>query len=104
MKLQQGDVILKKTNQPLKDGKKMNHLILAEGEATGHNHQIVSGIAQLIVLQGDNKGKMILNVISDYAKLKHQEHKEIDVPKGKWEVKRVREYNHFNEEARQVLD
>lgn len=104
MKLQQGDVILNKTTQSIKAGKKLNHLILAEGEATGHNHQIVSGVAQLIALQGNDEGKMILNVISDYAKLKHQEHKEIDVPKGKWEIGIVREYDHFDEEARQVTD
>lgn len=104
MKYQQGDVILKKTNQSLENGKKLDHLILAEGEITGHNHQIVSGVAQLIVLQGNDRGKMILNVISDYAKLKHQEHKEIDIPKGKWEISQVREYDHFNEEIRQVID
>ena len=74
MKIQQGDVILKKTNQSIKGGKKLNHLILAEGEATGHNHRIVEGIARLIVLQGNDKGKMILEVLSDYAKLRHQEH------------------------------
>lgn len=104
MKLQQGDVILKKTDLSIKGGKKLNHLILAEGEATGHNHQIVSGIAQLIALQGNDKGKLLLNVLSDYAKLKHQEHKEINIPKGKWEIKIVREYDHFEEEARQIVD
>ncbi len=104
MKLQQGDVILKKTNQSLKNGKKLNHLILAKGEATGHNHQIVSGIAQLIALNGDEKGKTILKVLSDYALLKHQEHKEISIPKGKWEIKIVKEYNHFEEETKRVLD
>jgi hypothetical protein len=96
MKLQQGDVILKKTNIAIENGKKLNHLILAEGESTGHNHQIVSGIATLITLQN----KTILNVLSDYAKLKHQEHKEIDVPKGKWEINIVREYNHFAEKEK----
>ena len=104
MKLQQGDVILTQTDQSIKNGKKLDHLVLAEGEATGHNHAIVSGIAQLIALQGSDNGRMILNVLSDYALLKHQEHKEINVPKGKWEIKIVREYDHFKEEARRVAD
>jgi hypothetical protein len=104
MKLQQGDVILQKTEQSITHGKQLNHLILAEGEATGHNHQIVSGVAQLIALQGSHEGKRILNVLSDYALLKHQEHKEINIPKGKWEVKIVREYDHFDEEVREIAD
>jgi hypothetical protein len=99
-KLQQGDVILIKVNCDLRQGKKLNHLILAEGEATGHSHQIVSGIATLIAVGN----KTILHVLSDYAKLDHEEHKEINVPKGKWEVKKVREYDHFEEEIRQVID
>jgi len=99
MKLQQGDVILKKTNQSLKKGKKADNLILAHGES-GHTHQIVSGTAVLILI-GD---KTILNVLSDYAKLGHEEHKEINIPKGKYEVNIVKEYDHFNEEARLVAD
>ena len=52
MKLQQGDVLLRRTNISIRQGKKLDHLILAEGEATGHN------------------------------RIKHQEYKEFDVPKG----------------------
>jgi|WetSurMetagenome_2_1015567.scaffolds.fasta_scaffold633848_2 hypothetical protein len=101
MKYQQGDVLLIQTNdESVKDGKKLDHLILAEGEKTGHNHQIVSGIATLIAI-GD---KRILNVLSDYALLKHQEHKEINIQKGKYEVKIVQEYDHFDEEAKRVAD
>jgi hypothetical protein len=103
MKLQQGDVILNKieiTEKELENGKMLNHLTLAEGESTGHHHSIISGVAQLIILNN----KTILNVLSDYAKLEHQEHKSFEVPKGKWEVKIVREYDPFEEEIRQVKD
>jgi hypothetical protein len=100
MKLQQGDVILKSTIRKISGGKKLNHLILAEGEATGHRHEIVSGAAALIALQDTT----ILRVLSDYAKLKHAEHREIDIPKGKYEISIVREYDHFDEEARRVVD
>jgi hypothetical protein len=100
MKYQQGDVLLIQTDESIKNGKELTHLILAEGEVTGHSHQVVSGIASLIAI-GD---KRILNVLSDYAKLKHQEHKEIDIPKGKYEVRIVKEYDHFSEETRRVAD
>jgi hypothetical protein len=96
---QQGDVIIQETNEKI-NGKKLNHLTLAEGEATGHHHTIVSGIATLIMM----KDKMFLKVMSDYAKLKHQEHNEIDIPKGNYEIGIVREYDHFKEEARRVVD
>lgn len=100
MRLQQGDVVIDKCKVSLKDGKKLKHLVLADGEATGHHHQIVSGLASLIMM----KDKMFLKVMSDYAKLKHEEHKEIDIPKGTYEIKRVREYDHFEEETRRVAD
>jgi hypothetical protein len=100
MKLQQGDVILKKTNKKISGGKKLNHLVLAEGEATGHRHEITSGVAALIAIGNTT----ILRVLSDYAKLKHAEHGEIDIPKGKYEISIVREYDHFDEEARRVVD
>ena len=100
MIIQQGDVLLIQTDESIKNGKELTHLTLAEGEVTGHSHQIVSGIATLIAI-GD---KRILNVLSDYAKLKHQEHKEIDIPKGKYEVRIVKEYDHFSEETRRVAD
>ena len=99
-RLQQGDVILDSCEMDLKDGEKLKHLILAEGEATGHHHQIVSGVAALIMM----KDKMFLKVMSDYAKLKHEEHNEINIPKDIYEIKRVREYDHFKEEAKRVAD
>lgn len=100
MRLQQGDVVIDKCKISLKEGKKLKHLVLAEGESTFHHHQIVSGVAALIMM----KDKMFLKVMSDYAKLKHEEHNEIDIPKGTYEIKRVREYDHFKEESRRVQD
>ena len=149
LKLQQGDVLLHKINDVyLSKERKQDNLILAEGEATGHNHQIVSGIAEIILLSGTDEGKRILNVISETALLKHQEHsmkktikefktkekipddyieylkqyEKIDfdnssfneivaktqhetiISKGKYKIRIVREYDHFEEETRKVID
>jgi len=100
MKYQQGDVILRKVTKNLKEGKKLDHLVLAEGEATGHNHRITEGIASLIMLD-----KILhLEVFSETAKLEHQEHNEIILPKGKYEIGIVKEYDPFEDEIRQVRD
>ena len=99
MKLQQGDVILESVNYEV-DGEKLDHLILAEGESTGHNHQIVSGLGQLIMIDKI----MHLQIFSETALLKHEEHKSINIPKGNWKIKIVREYDPFEKEIRRVAD
>ena len=98
MLLQQGDVLLKKVSKV--QGKKLNHLILAEGEATGHCHVITKGDAELY----DDNGTLYLKVFSDEAELTHQEHDVITIKKGEYEIDKVREYDHFAEEARLVRD
>lgn len=95
---QQGDVILIKVSEI--KGKKLNHLILAEGELTGHNHCITKGEAELY----EHEGTLFLRIVSDTAELTHQEHKTIVLPKGDFEIKKVREYDHFFEETKQVRD
>ena len=99
MKCQQGDVILRRISDvpPHAIPRLDNHL--AEGEMTGHFHAAVGdGVA---VLQ--HKGGLVLDAPTG-ARIVHQEHKEIVVPPGVYEVRRVREYDHFAEEARQVRD
>ena len=98
MYYQQGDVILKKVNDI--KGKKLNHLTLAEGEVTGHHHTITKGDAELY----DENGTLFLKVNSKEAELTHQEHNTITLPKGDYEVGIVKEYDHFEEEAKQVRD
>lgn len=94
---QQGDVILVKGDIK---GKRLNHLTLAFGEHTGHHHTITKGDAELY----EDNGTLYLRVLSDKASLTHQEHQTLTIPKGDFIVKRVREYDHFAEEARRVQD
>ena len=98
MLIQQGDVLIKKITQI--KGKKLNHLILAEGESTGHKHTITEGDAELY----ESDGKLYLKVISEKATLTHQEHKTIEIPQGDYAIEIVKEYDHFSEEARNVKD
>ena len=85
--LRQGDVILIPTTANI-DGTKLPHLTLAEGEVTGHRHQIINGEAELY----ERDGVLYLKVLSPTAKLSHEEHHAIDIPKGEWQIRIQREY------------
>ena len=86
-KYRHGDVILKQVSEV--KGKKLKHLVLAEGEVTGHSHQITDGEAVLY----EHEGTLFLSVESETAKLTHEEHKVIELPKGKYEITIQREYS-----------
>ena len=95
---QQGDVILKRIKTV--KGKKLTHLVLAEGEKTGHKHQIVKGDAELY----EDGRTLYLRVNSDSAILAHEEHAHQVIEKGDYQIGIVKEYDHFAEEARNVAD
>jgi hypothetical protein len=97
MQLQQGDVILEKVESIPVEAKKKDNLILAEGEATGHNHIADVGLLYLL-------GKEMFFETNKTATIKHQEHNPIIVEPGKYKVGIIREYDPFEEEARRVVD
>jgi len=82
-----GDVYLKKGTVPDK-AVKLDHLVLAEGEVTGHAHRISEGDADLY----EKDGKIYLSVKSETAALTHEEHSKIDLPKGDYEIGIQQEY------------
>lgn len=85
MKYRHGDVLIKSAKVK---GKKVNHLRLAEGESTGHCHQITEGDAELY----EHEGTLFLKVNSEIAKVTHEEHKVIEIKKGEYEITIQREY------------
>ena len=95
---QQGDVTIKPVVIP-DVAESVGSRILAEGEATGHAHRVV-GEAELLRM-GD---QLFLRVLGGDVRVIHDEHAEIAIPPGEYEIGRVREYDHFAEEARQVRD
>jgi hypothetical protein len=98
MLIQQGDVLIKKVSEI--KGKKLGHLTLAKGESTGHHHTITEGEVELY----EHEGILFLRVNSEKATLTHQEHAPVEIPQGEYEIGIVREYSHFDEEARNVRD
>ena len=85
--LRQGDVLIIPSDK-LAKGTKLSHLTLAEGEATGHRHRISNGEAELF----ERDEVKYLRVISPTAILTHEEHAQVTIPQGNWEIRIQREY------------
>lgn len=97
----QGDVIIKPHKIP-GDATKSEGNVLAEGERTGHAHRIIKG--QIELYRNFAAGLLYLKVLSEFACLVHEEHEDINLPIGEYEIKLQREYNWFSEEVRNVAD
>lgn len=85
-KYRHGDVILRKVEDV--QGEKQDHLTLAEGEQTGHSHRITAGEAALFKFED----KTYLKIQSDLATLSHQQHGELQLPAGNYEVQIQRQH------------
>lgn len=104
MLFQQGDVLMKKVDSFKNQGKKLKDNVLALGEVTGHFHAANgSGVAVFAGEDSDVGGTKLLDA-PEGCTVTHQEHGPITLPPGKFEVRIVKEYDHFAEEARQVTD
>jgi hypothetical protein len=88
--IRQGDVILLPVQETIQqiEGQKLPHLVLAEGEVTGHKHCIIEGQAELY----EKDSTFYLRVFSKEATLTHEEHQAISIPQGTWMVRIQREY------------
>lgn len=93
MYIQQGDVLLKKTDAV--KGKTLKTNLLWKGQQ--HHHR-VKGKFRIV----KNEGNLFLKSLG--CTLFHEEHKDIKVPKGDYSLSIVQEYDHFDEEARAVID
>ena len=86
----QGDVILICNAEIPEEKRKLCHSVLAEGEVTGHKHEVTEGDVELYK---DVIGNTYLKVLSLDAKLTHEEHALVKLPKGDYEVQIQREYD-----------
>ncbi len=99
---QQGDVLIKVAKEIPEGSERINSLVLAEGEATGHAHRIPETYRSNVEMYEKN-GALFLRVL-ETVPLTHEEHGVINLPKNDYVIERVREYDHFSEEAREVRD
>lgn len=73
--------------------------VLAWGEITGHNHRIEeAGTAEILEWQG----VLYLNVTAPLARIVHEEHKPITIPRGTYRFWYQREYS--PEAIRRIID
>lgn len=86
---------------PKQARKVRGELVLARGELSGHAHRIVEGKASLHQLAA---GALYLSVKSAFAKLYHEEHEDVRLPKGDYEIRRQREFDWLGSEVRNVAD
>lgn len=100
----QGDVLIVPVDElpaelievPREDGR----VVLAHGEATGHAHAIREPAARLYDTPDDVVGRML--VLEMPGIVEHEEHDEIRLPAGSYQIIRQREYT--PEQVRPVVD
>lgn len=85
-----GDVLVSPVASIPTAAVKCTHVVLAEGEMTGHAHRIAEArAAELYELNGDR----FLRVLAAQATLVHEEHGPIVLNRGDYRVWRQREYS-----------
>jgi hypothetical protein len=92
---QQGDVLIKPVDSIPAEATNKESRVLAEGEATGHKHLAEAEDVRLFMHEG---------TLYMHAPVVHEEHHVIDIPPGDYQIGQVREYDHFAEAARPVID
>lgn len=83
-----------------KNAKKLGHKVLRSGEHTGHHHALTATDAVVF----ENADGIRFARIPTGSPLTHQEHHAQVIPAGDYESGACREYDHFLEEARAVMD
>jgi len=94
-----GDLLIRKTKEIPSNLKPANTVIIAEGEKTGHKHQLHGNVT----VYKQELGSLCFKVKTS-AELVHQEHKTIQIPEGMYVVQQEREFNPFENIRRVVLD
>ena len=85
-----GDVIIVPTDSIPTEAHRRPAAILARGEATGHSHRIEDPRAVELY---DHEGIGFLRVTAASARLVHDEHLPIDLPRGVYRFWMQREYS-----------
>lgn len=94
-----GDVLIADTAELPANANLRFDGILARGEQTGHMHRIeVPETAELWELNGE----LFMRVVADEARIVHEEHQPITLPRGIYRVWQQREYT--PEKIRRVTD
>ena len=97
----QGDLLIRRIESLPQGLTKLDTKILAEGEATGHQHRLTSKTVQ--VFRDDANQQKYLS-LEEPTQLVHEEHKPITIEKGTYVVIQEREFDPFADYIRRVAD
>lgn len=102
--IRHGDVLLKPVSIPsdAKEQKRGKDMTIALGEVTGHHHTLYGSMPNAVVMKGFDE-RLFVEVNEDLC-LRHQEHTEVPVAKGSYEIIIERERNPFFDALRRVVD
>ena len=84
-----GDLLVSSVDAVPPDARRLQHLVLAQGELTGHSHRIAERDAATL---HESSNRLYMVVTARSATLVHQEHGPIELPTGIYQVWRQREY------------
>lgn len=84
-----GDVLIARVEAVPERARPAPTSILAHGEVTGHSHRIADPDSVRIWQEGET---LFVQVVAATARLVHEEHAPIELPRGLYRVWRQREY------------
>lgn len=97
MTIRQGDILFTKVDKQA-TGNKIERLVVAEGEQTGHHHVLIAQTDSVLL------GDKTLFTVKGKAKLIHPEHDTIDFPEGTYMVTNEREWDYIENDLVKVRD
>lgn len=100
-----GDLLIKPIKELPKNLKRRKNNILAYGEATGHHHKLTANELSNKDIQVwfDEQVKVFFET-KEKTSLSHQEHKTIEIEKGRYGVVVERARDPFTQSINQVID
>ena len=94
-----GDLLIRKVSSIPKNAIPTSTNIIAEGEKTGHNHEL-KGSQQVFETLDE---QLYFEAKQDVI-LKHPDHNTLEIPKGHYIVEHQRRYNPFENVQEEVVD
>jgi len=94
-----GDLLIRKVSSIPKTAILASTNIIAEGEKTGHNHEL-KGSHQVF----ETLDKQLYFEAKQDVILKHPDHNTLEIPKGHYIVEHQRRYNPFEDIQEEVVD
>ena len=101
--IRHGDVDFIPAKRPEGTGEKLKEYTVAYGEVTGHHHTLYPLTPGALLTLFKDGEKRSIEIKEEWA-LRHQEHDELRIPPGIYEIKIEREYDPFEKAMRKVVD